>query len=222
MISGAQIRAARGLLGISSTQLAERCDLTRKSIEDIERGDTSPRETTIKSITRALHEDGIEFMENDGVKRRTEGVQVFRGTGGFAQFYDIVYDHLLQHGGEVCISGVDESLFAKYQKNQNEYITKVSKLEKERGDIKAFILIKEGDQNFVASNYAEYRWQDKKSFSPTAFYVFGDNLALISFQSENPPHVVLINSAAFAAAYRKQFKDDFAQAKIPSKKKGEK
>jgi hypothetical protein len=94
----------------------------------------------------------------------------------------------------------------------------VAKLQKERRDIKAYILIREGDRNFVASEYAEYRWQDKNSFSPTAFYVFGDHLALISFHSENPPHVVLISSAAFASAYRKQFRDDFSRARIPPKK----
>lgn len=216
MISGSQIRAARALLGISSEQLARRSELTRKGIEDIERGLTTPRDSTIKKITRALFEEGIEFTENDGVKRRTESVQTFRGVSGFAQFYDIVYNHLAQFGGEVCVAGVDESLFAKYQKDQDEYVAKVAKLLRERGDIHAFILIREGDENFVASSYAEYRWQNKESFSPTAFYVFGDNLALISFYSENPPHVVLITSSAFAAAYRKQFKEDFARAKIPN------
>jgi len=215
MTSGAQIRAARAILGISSERLAQLAQLTRKGVEDIERGNTSPRESTIKSITRALYEEGIEFTENDGVKRRTEGVQTFRGITGFAQFYETVYSHLSLHGGEVCISGVDEALFAKYQKNQDEYVAKVTKLMKERGDINALILIREGDKNFVASNYAEYRWQDPASFSPTAFYVFGDHLALISFQSEDPPHVVLITSAAFSSAYRKQFKEDFSRAKVP-------
>ena len=149
MISGSQIRAARSLLGISSSDLAQRSKLTRKAVEDIERGDTKPRDSTIKSIKRALSEEGIEFIENDGVKRRTEGVQTFRGVSGFAQFYDIVYQHLSQHGGEVCVSGVDEALFAKYQKNQSEYISRITKLEKERRDIKAFILIRDGDRNFV-------------------------------------------------------------------------
>jgi transcriptional regulator with XRE-family HTH domain len=220
MLSGAQVRAARALLGLKSSELADLAKITRKGVEDFERGATAPREATLNSISRALFEAGIEFTENDGVKRRTEDVQTFRGTDGFAQFYEIVYKHLSNFGGEVCISGVDERLFEKFQKNQAEYIEKVSKLEKERGDIRALILIREGDENFVASAYAEYRWQNKESFSPTAFYVFGDHLALISFSSENPPHVVLITSAAFAEAYRKQFKDDFSRAKIPPKKKG--
>ena len=219
MTSGSQIRAARALLSMKSEELAQLSGITRKGIEDFERGDTTPRDTTIKAITRALYEQGVEFTESDGVKRRTEGVQTFRGVSGFAQFYDIVYSHLSQHGGEMCISGVDEKLFAKYQKNQDEYIVKVTKLMKERGDIHALILIREGDENFVASDYAEYRWQDRESFSPTAFYVFGDHLALISFHSENPPHVVLIMSAAFAAAYKKQFKDDFSRARVPPTKK---
>lgn len=219
MISGSQIRAARALLGMKSEELAQLSGITRKGIEDFERGDTMPRENTIKAITRALYEQGIEFTENDGVRRRTEGVQTYRGVSGFSQFYNIVYDYLAQNGGEICISGVDEALFAKYYKEQAEYVAKVAKLLKQGSKIHARILIREGDENFVASDYAEYRWQKKESFSPTAFYVFGDNLALISFHSENPPHVVLISSAAFAAAYRKQFQEDFSRAEIPSPKK---
>lgn len=70
------------------------------------------------------------------------------------------------------------------------------------------ILVRDSDTNFVAGTYASYRCQEKESFSPTAFYVFGNYLALISVQAKISPKVILIHAAEFANAYRKQFMED--------------
>jgi transcriptional regulator with XRE-family HTH domain len=217
--NAAQIRAALGLLNWENEEMAKICDITPQSVSNIKRGVTRPQPRVLSTIRKVLEAHGIEFLDNSGVRLRPEGVDIFEGSEAFLAFYEIVYGYLKAYGGSVCISGVDENLFAKYQHNQQEYIERVNQLKKERKNIKVSILIREGDMNFVASSYADYRWQSKESFSPTAFYVFGDRLALISFQAENAPKVILIRSAVFAEAYRRQFVEDWQRARIPPEKR---
>lgn len=218
--SASQIRAAMAMLKWENKELGEASDVSEKTVYTVKMGLSRPQPRVLASIRKALEDNGIEFTEQDGVRRRPEGVQVLQGPEDFRAFYDIVYDHLKQNGGTVCVSGVDEKLFAKYQGSQHEtHIQRMDHLTEERGDIRVMILIREGDTNFVATDYAAYRWQRRESFSPTAFYVFGDYLALISFQSENAPKVILIRSPVFAEAYRRQFAEEWDRAKLPPEKR---
>jgi hypothetical protein len=220
VISASQIRAAMAMLKWESRELGEAAGVSEKTVYSVKTGASRPWPRVLSSIRKALEDNGIEFTEQDGVRRRAESIQVLQGPDDFRAFYDIVYEHLKQNGGTVCVSGVDEKLFAKYQGPQHEeHVRRMNDLTKERDDIEVKILIKEGDVNFVATSYAAYRWQSREAFSPTAFYVFGDCLALISFQSENAPKVILIRSPVFAEAYRRQFGQEWERAKIPPKKK---
>jgi hypothetical protein len=218
--SATQIRAAMAMLKWENKELGEASGVSEKTVYSVKIGASRPQPRVMAAIRKALEDSGIEFTEQDGVRRRAESLQVLQGPEDFQEFYDIVFDHLKKYGGTVCVSGVDEKLFAKYQGEQNRlHVERMDKLTKERDDIQVMILIREGDTNFAASSYASYRWQSRQSFSPTAFYVFGDCLALISFQSENAPKVILIRSAVFAEAYRRQFAEEWDRAKIPPERK---
>jgi transcriptional regulator with XRE-family HTH domain len=219
MLTPSQIRAARALLGWEALELSRRTGLSNKTISNIETAHTQPHAASIERIEAVFSEAGVEFLPNQGLRFKPSEIDLFEGPERFLDFYEIVYDHMKRHGGKICISGVDETLFAKYQTNQKDYIERVTKLQKDRDDIKVFILIREGDTNFVASKYAEYRWQNRDNFDPTPFYVFGDYLALISFQADPTPKVILIRSWPFAEAYRKQFMEVWNVATKPRAKK---
>jgi hypothetical protein len=218
--SSSQIRAAMAMLKWENKELAEASGVSEKTAYSVKMGLSRPQDRVLASIRKALEDNGTEFTEQDGVRRSSESVQVLQGSDDFRLFYDIVFDHLKQHGGTICVSGVDEKLFVKYQGEQAvTHRERMNALTKQRDDINVMILIREGDMNFVASTYASYRWQSRESFSPTAFYVFGGYLALISFQAENAPKVILIRSPVFAEAYRRQFAQEWDRAKIPPKKR---
>jgi predicted transcriptional regulator len=79
IISSRQIRAARGLLGWTRTELADRAILSVTTVADIERGDVNPKVSTIGAITSVLEKAGIEFIRAEG--ERGEGVRLAtRGT----------------------------------------------------------------------------------------------------------------------------------------------
>lgn len=64
MVSGSQIRAARGLLGISAAELARKAGVGWATLQRIERNDalSSARSNTIERVKAALEEKGIEFI----------------------------------------------------------------------------------------------------------------------------------------------------------------
>ncbi len=206
MITPRQIRAARALLGWEAVVLAEKAGVTKEAISRIEGEKVRPHESTLAKILRAFNDAGVEFTPNTGVQLKPQNVEVLEGTPGFLRFYDCVYEHLSAYGGKVCVSGVNERLFVKYQGDfADVHMDRMAELVKRRDDILMRILVKEGDYNFVASKYAQYRWQPKQYFSPAPFYVFGDNLALISFTHDPSPLVIFIKSANLAEAYKHSF-----------------
>jgi len=66
IVTSRQIRAARGLLGWTRTELADRAIVSTTTVADIERGDVNPRASTLSAIILALEKAGIEFLRADG------------------------------------------------------------------------------------------------------------------------------------------------------------
>jgi len=220
MITGRQIRAARALLGWDATDLAEKAGLTRETVSKVENDSVHAREDTLAKMLRVFSQNDVELTDNSGVRLKPQSVEIFEGTSGFFAFYSYVYDYLVQYGGDVCVSGVDEKLFVKYQGDFSDiHMKRMAELAEKHKEFMMHILVQEGDYNFVASNYAKYKWQSKKHFSATPFYVFGNQLALISFTHEPAPLVILIKSSCFAEAYRHSFDLAWDGAQIPPPKK---
>lgn len=67
IISPAQCRGARGMLGWSQMRLAEAASVSKPTIADFERGARIPHRNNLAAIREAFEMAGIEFIsENDG------------------------------------------------------------------------------------------------------------------------------------------------------------
>ena len=77
MVSAAQIRAARALLGISAAELAKRADVNWKTVQRFESSDGVPpnRAGTLERVVETLEAAGITFL-GDPVK--SPGVRLRR------------------------------------------------------------------------------------------------------------------------------------------------
>lgn len=73
-----QVRAARAILGWSQECLADRSGVGITTVRQVENG-YEPRKSTSSNLQEALEKAGLEFMENEGVRRRTDQVQIFKG-----------------------------------------------------------------------------------------------------------------------------------------------
>jgi transcriptional regulator with XRE-family HTH domain len=65
-ITPAQCRAARGLLEITQSQLAEAANLGLSTVVDFERKRRQVSALAVQAIRRALSESGVEFINENG------------------------------------------------------------------------------------------------------------------------------------------------------------
>ena len=66
MITSAQCRAARGLLGWSQQNLADRAGVGIMTIHQFEKEGTQPRRATLEVVRRAFENAGVEFIDENG------------------------------------------------------------------------------------------------------------------------------------------------------------
>lgn len=206
-ITTAQIRGARGILNWSQSELAERTGISSTSIGSIENGQSTPRASTLQTIRKTFESSGIEFIGLDGVRLRSGDIRTFKGHEGLVDFYEDIYQTVKDYKGEILVSNVDERLFVKYLGDfADTHIERMKSLP----DIHYKILVREGDDYIPGADYAEYRGIPKELFASVPFYVYGDKLATIVFESE--PTVIVMDYPAIAAAYRTQFADMWQRA----------
>jgi len=212
LFNPSQIRAACGLLDWSATDLAEKIGVSKQMMSAYLSGKSGLSAQNLEKIAYVVDSEGIEFTSDDGVRRKGLRTQTFRGQQGLVQFMDLVYETAKTQGGEFCVSNVDETIFTeRHGKEEDEAYTR--KMAALSGKFSFRVLIKEGDTNFVGSDYAEYRWVPAAHFNSVPFYVFGNNLAFLIFSDETTVHV--INNAEIAAAQRTQFDFAWKEAKTP-------
>lgn len=217
LITPRQIRAARGLLGWDYGDLCKRTDFHRHTIRNIETGNTQAQPGTMNRIAQVFADAGVEFLEHDGVRLKPANVDMLTGQEGLRQFFDHVYEHARQHGGTIMQFGVDEQTFLTHLGGEysGQYLRRMAELSRQRADLKVLAIIREGDTSFLASAYNQYRWISKDIFQAVPFYICGNTLAIMDFQTGPGPTVMLLNSRAITSAYRKQFEAFWKIARTP-------
>jgi transcriptional regulator with XRE-family HTH domain len=202
IFSPSQVRAACGLVDWTASDLAARIGVSKQMMSAYLAGKSGLSAQNLEKIAHALDREGVEFGSDDGVKRKSLNTKTFRGQSGFLEFMNMVYETARDVGGEFCVSNVDEALFTRVmgQEADDAYSEKMRHI---KGNYNFKILVKEGDTNVVASDYAEYRWVPKEKFHSVPFYVFGNNLAFLIFGEDVIVHV--IQNADIANAQRTQF-----------------
>jgi predicted transcriptional regulator len=76
MITRAQIRAARALIGWTQRDLAQASGVSQVAIKNIERGSTDPRLSTINSIETAFNQAGLIFLDAGDTRDGGIGVRL--------------------------------------------------------------------------------------------------------------------------------------------------
>jgi transcriptional regulator with XRE-family HTH domain len=66
MITAAQSRAARGLLGWSQQALADRARVGVMTVHQLEKDGAQPRRSTLDVVRRAFEAAGVEFIDENG------------------------------------------------------------------------------------------------------------------------------------------------------------
>jgi hypothetical protein len=221
MISAAQLRAARGLLDWTRTELAEAAKISPETVKNIEHGIFRPQEETAGRIIKAFTEHDVMFTEDDGVKLKKDSVIRFEGSEGFKKFMDDVYEvtkknlEEINSGKSICLSVSDDGLFIKHL---GDYFDMHARRMNAIGIVKMKILTKDKPTFYLQeetpeTSYREYRLFTQQNVGNVPFYVYGDKLAIMIFDKDDVS-IIAISSALAAKAYREQF-DVLWQAATP-------
>lgn len=76
MISPAQIRAARAIIGWKQADLAKAASISEISVKNIERGATDPRASTLTAIETAFGAAGVIFLDPGVIRDGGAGVRL--------------------------------------------------------------------------------------------------------------------------------------------------
>ena len=211
MITAAQLRAARGLLDWTRSDLAKAASVSPETIKNIEHGTFRPQENTADAITRAFAVHDVVFTDDDGVRFDRSNIKQYSGPEDFKRFMDDVYmtalsDSEAVEGGKnpICVSNVDDRLFAEHLGEQATQSH--AQRMKEIKNVKVRVLVRENDFFTVPNmQHVEYRWNSHQSTGDVPFYVYGDKLAILMFNHKAAPQIVVITSKLVSTAYREQF-----------------
>ncbi len=214
MITAAQLRAARGLLDWTRNDLAKAANISPETVKNIEHGTFRPQETTADSIVRAFAAHDVQFTANEGVQIKRDAVIRYEGDNGFREFMDDVYETAKQKesliGGNkpICIGNVNDKYFGEHLGEFNlHHIKRMNEVE----GLKINILIQQRPQTITdqekksGKSYREYRIHPHKLSGNVPYYVYGDKLAILSFDENSHVQVIVLQSSTVASAYRKEF-----------------
>ncbi len=210
MISISQIRAARALLDWTQNELAKKSGLSLRALNSIERGLAAPRTDTLRFIQETFEKENIEFTENDGVRRKTERMDIlkYEGADCLGQHLLDIMQELRTSNGEVLLNTSSDEDFAGIAPSiLDDYFMHLS-----RYRITERMLVAKGE-TYVIGPPSTYRWMRADVFSHVAYVVYGDN---VSFQIPQTPHrVIIIRNPGIADMFRRQFEVNWALAEIP-------
>lgn len=215
-----QIRAARALIGWSQKDLADNSGLSQTGIARIENGTNHPNSSTIAKITAAFDKAEVEFIGENGVKKRTGEVLKFKGKTGLIQFMDDVYATAQRVGGKMYFYNIvpENWLMTLGEEWWNLHADRMAQY-KAKTDIK--ILVPEGNISFISDKYAQYRWFPKgfELSGQRSLYAYGDKLGFVTFhETTDQIEILVLQSPDFADGVRALFEIAWDNiAKVPPK-----
>ncbi|NCC03085.1 MAG: XRE family transcriptional regulator [Proteobacteria bacterium] len=211
-MSSAQLRAARGLLDWTRSDLSKSSGVSVETIKNIERNVYMPQETTVNAIINAFAEHDVEFTEDDGVRSRKNRVRTYAGKKGYLAFLDHVYASLKDHGGRIRQFNLSDGAHLPYA---GEFaLTHLNRMT-ELKNIDARVLTQQGDLSFPAP-YCEYRWFKKKDERQIPYYICNDYLWLVIHRSSTEFETVSIHSRMLSDIYNNHFESFWNEALTPS------
>lgn len=214
-ISPAQCRGARAILNWSQPDLAKRCAIHVQTISNFEQESGTPTKKTLQRITDTLEAAGMEFIENDGVRKKQMYVQHYQGTEGFRTFMNDVYETAKKFGGDICLFNTQPLLWYKHL-GQDWYEMHNKRMSALGDKIKVRIAIREGDSSFILS-CAEYRWFPKDKWKDRMYYAYGPKLALLNFTEESI-NIMVFTESELADSFRVLYDIAWEHETIPALK----
>ena len=204
-LSASQSRAARGLLNWSQPDLAERCGMHVQTISQFEQDAGSPTKRTLQKITETFEQNGVEFLEGEGVRKIQTNIQRLSGTEGFVSLLNDIYEVCTTVGGDVCLFNAKLANWYKWL-DPDWFQERAAKLMQYTDNFKMKSGVPEGDTFFPGKAYQTYRWFPKNLIPSNneSLYAYGDRIAFLDFK-ENDLEILIFRHQKFADGVKALF-----------------
>jgi len=197
IISPMQCRAARAILNLTRSDLAELSSMSTAAIGGFETETTEPRAASVNLMRIALEAGGVEFLDDDGVRMKRNQIRVYEGTSIHRQLLDEIYNDLKDKGGEILIRGLTEK---KWKSGDDESFLNNHLARLQQAGITERILLSDQDNVFVAPKHW-YRQVSEKYFSPHTQWLFDGKVAMVAW-GDIETLTIIENKALFHAESR--------------------
>ena len=214
LLTGRQIRAARGLMGWTVEDLFSKSGVNKNTITQIENDEVQPQEKSMARIVATFDKAGVEFAPNEGVGIRKQEARFYSGKAGYRQFLDHVYE-TLKDGGRIRQFNFGD---LRYLPKEEDFVSEHFQRMGELKDLDAKVLEPHGEKS-ERVEYSEYRQLDKKFQGMAPWYLYGDYVVHSLFEAGGKREFVTIHSKLLAERYLREF-DIFWELSESSRKKG--
>ena len=202
MISPSQIKAARALLGWKQEDLSEASGISLSCVRNLEMGYT-PRDSTINAIRSALENGGLEFIENDGIRRSSDGVKIYQGHDSCDKFFADVLETIKQEGGDVFVSIKTQNILASRSGSTRQ--TNLERLEELSKAVSVYCLLSDTIPSSLFMSPLEMRSAPASSLGAASCLVYGNKSAQIVSEGRLNFLIVVFTISTVAHDHRLQF-----------------
>jgi transcriptional regulator with XRE-family HTH domain len=203
VITSRQIRAARGLIGWTQTDLAESTGLSRSTIAAIEKEAGNPTLDIINRIRAVFEENQVEFLSQEGVRFRQPIIYQDDLPDANRRLLEDIYtvssEFKFKTGiSDILIFGLQEE---DAQRSVGEYLT--DHVERLKGSgLREKVLCGPDTRTFVAPR-SWYRRLPDLDPSQSPIHIYGDKIAIVHWRPKE--FVIVIESNPIATTCRAMF-----------------
>ena len=198
MVTIEQCRAARGFLGWTQQDLAESCGLSKTAINNFEKGHSDIKNESLKAIRMSFESAEVEFIGQEGVRKRAEYIETLKGSNAFIGLFDDICNTLRDSAEDVLISNIDESIID--QESSDKFIKHLERVESY--NIKTKILCTKEIANKLSYYECCHQIHETSSISGITTFIYGEKVA---FKFWKHSMIIIVNSLDASNAERKRF-----------------
>jgi transcriptional regulator with XRE-family HTH domain len=201
-VSAGQIKAARALLDWSQEDLAEKSCVSISTIRTMELGKI-PRITTLQDICTTLQDNGLEFTEGEGVRRRDFGVCTLRGVDSCDLFFEDICKTIDQEQKEILVFTKDDKILTR--KCGVDFLSNMDRLEALRAVVDIKCLMSDIAKPSFSKPFFPCRMVDHRPCGAVSMFIYGNKYAHVLTDGALNFMAVIYDIAWVAQGERKDF-----------------
>lgn len=204
-LQATQVKAARAILGWSQEDLACRSGVGITTIRQFENG-YEPRRNTSMSLQDTLEQAGLEFMENEGVRRRADLVKILDGADSCQKLYNDFLQAV--HNG---VDEIDACIFSYHVLSETLGLSEKdgrNRIESLRNYARIKSIVPDdGTLPGREEALVEVKHSYDELMGNSQYYVYGGKTALVFPQGGRDYRFVIFDIPSGAQHYREHFQD---------------